>query len=121
MLRLILPYVVFARKVEAFIQFFLGYYAEDLTYKDDFFTVFRKNISAVTGFWFDCVTSIPWSFMDIHFYLVWQVAILFLLLSSKKSSGRRGRWGSDALPCRFAWRTGIPPSRQTVMPELFEL
>jgi hypothetical protein len=56
--------------VEAFTQFFLGYYTHDMTYQDDFVTSVKRNLLSVTGFWFDCVTSIPWSYMDMHFYLV---------------------------------------------------
>jgi hypothetical protein len=57
-------------KVEAFAQFFLGYYEEDMTYQDDFLASLKRNLSSISGFWFDCITSIPWSYMDLHFYLV---------------------------------------------------
>ena len=57
-------------QVEAFTQFFLGYYTQDMTYKDDLSGTIRRNLSSISGFWFDCITSIPWSFMDLHFYLV---------------------------------------------------
>ena len=57
-------------QVEAFTQFFLGYYNHDMTYQDDLLVSVRRNLSSVTGFWFDAVTSIPWSYMDMHFYLV---------------------------------------------------
>jgi hypothetical protein len=57
-------------QVEAFTQFFLGYYEEDMTYCDDFIVLLKRNLSSVAGFWFDSVTSIPWSYMDLHFYLV---------------------------------------------------
>jgi len=55
--------------VEAFTQFFLGYYEEDMTYQDDLIVLLKRNLSSLTGFWFDCVTSIPWSYIDLHFYL----------------------------------------------------
>ena len=57
-------------QVEVFTQFFLGYYTQDMTYKDDLSGSIRRNLSSISGFWFDCITSIPWSFMDLHFYLV---------------------------------------------------
>jgi hypothetical protein len=57
-------------QVEAFTQFFLGYFEEDMTYQDDFLVSLRKNLSSISGFWFDCVTSIPWSYIDLNFYLV---------------------------------------------------
>jgi hypothetical protein len=56
--------------VEAFVQFFLGRYSEDLTYEDDLLVSLQRNLTSVSGFWFDCVTSIPWSYMDLHQYLV---------------------------------------------------
>uniref|UniRef100_A0A7S0MT42 Ion transport domain-containing protein n=1 Tax=Cryptomonas curvata TaxID=233186 RepID=A0A7S0MT42_9CRYP len=40
-----------------------------MTYRDDFIISLKRNLSSITGFWFDCVTSIPWSYMDLHFYL----------------------------------------------------
>ena len=57
-------------QVEAFLRFFLGTFDVDLTYDDDLLSVARKNVCSPSGFWFDCVTSIPWSYMDLHFYLV---------------------------------------------------
>ncbi len=56
--------------MEAFVQFFLGRYSEDLTYEDDLLVSLQRNLTSVSGFWFDCVTSIPWSYMDLHQYLV---------------------------------------------------
>jgi hypothetical protein len=61
----------FASQVEAFVQFFLGSYSQDLTYQDNLLMSLKRNLSSVRGFWFDCVTSIPWSYMDLHVYLVW--------------------------------------------------
>ena len=62
--------VTWSVQVEAFTQFFLGYYTQDMSYKDDLSGSIRRNLSSISGFWFDCITSIPWSFMDLHFYLV---------------------------------------------------
>jgi hypothetical protein len=73
-----------AVQVEAFAQFFLGYYAEDRTYKDDFCELLIKNISSISGFWFDCVTSIPWSYMDLHYFLVWPLWCLALFAPAER-------------------------------------
>ena len=32
--------------------------------------VLRRNVTSVSGFWFDCITSIPWSYLDYAAYLV---------------------------------------------------
>ena len=51
-------------------RFFVGTYNVDMTYDDDMVSVARKNLLSVSGFWFDCVTCIPWSYMDLRVYLV---------------------------------------------------
>ncbi len=56
--------------MEAFTRFFVGAYRVDLTYDDDMASICQQNLISPTGFWFDCVTSIPWSFMDLRVYLV---------------------------------------------------
>ncbi len=55
---------------EAFIQFFLGTYDMDMNYIDDFAWIVKKNLFSFNGFWFDCLTSIPWSCFDLVEYLV---------------------------------------------------
>jgi hypothetical protein len=42
----------------------------DMTYDDDLISVAKKNVCSASGFWFDCITSIPWSYMDLNFYMV---------------------------------------------------
>jgi hypothetical protein len=42
----------------------------DMNYIDDFAWIVKKNLFSLTGFWFDCVTSIPWSCFDLYEYLV---------------------------------------------------
>ena len=37
--------------MEAFTQFFLGYYSPDMTYQDDFSISVVRNLSSITGFW----------------------------------------------------------------------
>jgi hypothetical protein len=49
-------------------------YTEDMAYIDNWRLVASKLCMSATGIWFDIVTSIPWSFMDLHSY---QVMLLF--------------------------------------------
>jgi hypothetical protein len=48
-------------------QFLTGCYVEP-DYLDDFSRIATRNLSSVSGFWFDCVTSMPWSYMDYNAY-----------------------------------------------------
>ena len=41
-----------------------------MAYIDDWRSVAAQLCLSTTGIWFDIVTSIPWSFMDLHAYLV---------------------------------------------------
>ena len=50
-------------------QFVLGVY-DNGGYIDSFSVIAWRSVTSVTGFWFDCVTSIPWSCIDLHLYLV---------------------------------------------------
>ena len=54
------------------VQFFLGWYDDKSNYHDDIIKLFFKNILSPKGFWFDCITSIPWSYLDLKYYLVSQ-------------------------------------------------
>ncbi len=60
----------FVMQVEAFARFFVGSFNVDMTYDDDLVSVAKKNVCSASGFWFDCITSIPWSYMDLVFYVV---------------------------------------------------
>ncbi len=55
---------------EILLQFFIGFYDESEVYIDSF----RKNafryLTAISGFWFDCATSLPWSYNDMQAYRV---------------------------------------------------
>ncbi len=55
---------------EILFQFFVGMYNHEQEYIDDWLLVASTYFWSIFGFWFDCVTSIPWSFMDLHFYMV---------------------------------------------------
>jgi hypothetical protein len=55
---------------EVVTQFCVGVYTEDMAYVDDWRLVAAKLCLSPTGVWFDVVTSIPWSFIDLHSYLV---------------------------------------------------
>ena len=59
-----------ATQFEALLQFGVAVYKEDMEFIDDWGTIALRNLLSVSGFWFDCVTSIPWSFMDLHYYMV---------------------------------------------------
>ncbi len=52
------------------IQFFLGTYDMDMNYIDDFAWIVKKNLFSINGFWFDCMTSIPWSCFDLVEFMV---------------------------------------------------
>ena len=56
-------------QVECVTQFVLGVY-DNGGYIDSFSVIAWRSVTSVTGFWFDCVTSIPWSCIDLHLYLV---------------------------------------------------
>ncbi len=87
-------------QVEAFTQFFLGYYEEDMTYQDDFVVSLKRNLSSISGFWFDCVTSIPWSYMDLHFYLVLSCTLSCLLQHSCSFNPDACYIGHAGMHCR---------------------
>ena len=57
-------------QLEILLQFLVGTYDQDLNYVDDWKFVLKLNLSSISGFWLDCLTSIPWSWMDMHAYLV---------------------------------------------------
>ncbi len=57
-------------QVEAFSQFFIGSFNTDMSYVDDFYCIVKRNLQSVSGFWFDLVTSIPWAYVDLGFFLV---------------------------------------------------
>jgi hypothetical protein len=57
-------------QIEAFVQFGVAVYNEDMQFIDDWRAIAARNLMSISGFWFDSGTSIPWSFMDLHFYLV---------------------------------------------------
>jgi hypothetical protein len=56
--------------VEIVLQFFTGSMDLSETYCDDFKVIAAKYVSSLGGFWFDVVTSIPWSFNDLYAYQV---------------------------------------------------
>ena len=60
-------------QLEVALSFFVGTYEKDMSYNDDIKRVAMTNFGTPTAFWFDSVTSIPWSFLD---YLVYQAGPL---------------------------------------------
>ena len=57
-------------QAECAVQFFVGVWDEGGGYTDDVRVIALRNAASLTGFWFDCMTSIPWSYIDLKFYLV---------------------------------------------------
>ena len=56
---------------EVVFQFFVGTFDNTGTYVDDLRIVASKYIMSFSGFWFDTVTSVPWSYLDLYSSLVW--------------------------------------------------
>jgi hypothetical protein len=57
-------------QVEIVLQFLTGYVDISETYCDDFRSIGAKYLSSPSGFCFDFVTSLPWSFNDYFTYKV---------------------------------------------------
>ena len=55
---------------EIFLQFVTGSMDLSETYCDDFKVISAKYLSSFSGFWFDTLTSVPWSFNDLYAYQV---------------------------------------------------
>ena len=55
---------------EVFVQFFMGSLDASDRYCDDLRIIAIKYCTSFTGFWFDFVTSLPWSFNDLYSYQV---------------------------------------------------
>jgi hypothetical protein len=69
---------MFDPQFEVLLQFCVAVYNEDLQFIDDWRTIALRNFLSIFGFWFDSATSIPWSFMDLHFYLVRSSTIIIM-------------------------------------------
>jgi hypothetical protein len=73
-------------QVEIVLQFFTGSLDISEVYCDEFSVVAAKYLSSISGFWFDFVTSLPWSFNDLYAYQVTmsecESVSLFSMLSS---------------------------------------
>ena len=61
---------------DTFIQFFVGKLEDDREYIDNWKVVVKNNLLSPAGFSFDCITSIPWSCLDLYLYLVLSAAPL---------------------------------------------
>jgi hypothetical protein len=85
--------------VEAFTQFFIGAFDTDMTYIDDLRRIVRRNLLSLSGFWFDCVTSIPWSYVDVSFYLV----MIIGCVASQRGGSGRARRDRSAAPSALIW------------------
>lgn len=66
---------------EIFCQFFIGYYDKNGAYVDEMGLVARKYCKSFTAFWFDIITSLPWTYLDYIALLVLMFSGEFLILS----------------------------------------
>jgi len=55
--------------VEVFLQFFIGIFREDGSYEDSARAIILHNLSSPFRFWFDALTSIPFSFLDLKVFM----------------------------------------------------
>jgi hypothetical protein len=62
--------IIFFLQVEIVLQFFTGSVDLSEKYCDNIRVISAVYLSSLSGFWFDCVTSIPWSFNDLYSYQV---------------------------------------------------
>lgn len=58
------------QQVEIGLQFVTGSMDLSEVYCDDFKVVAMQYLSSLGGFWFDFITSLPWSFNDLYAYQV---------------------------------------------------
>ena len=63
-------FMIVHAKFEAISQFFVGYFDANEKYVDSLLAVALKNFSSLSGFWFDLLTSVPWSYFDMTAYQV---------------------------------------------------
>jgi len=54
---------------DVFCQFFIGTFDDSTSFLGDLLLAARRNFTSVGGFWFDLVTSMPWSYLDYNSYL----------------------------------------------------
>ena len=67
---IILLLEIFPWQLEVLYQFFVGSFDETGTYVDDIGTIAKNYVFSYNGFWFDAITSVPWSFLDLYSYQV---------------------------------------------------
>ncbi len=60
-----------AHQIEVACQFGIGTFDSTGTYCDEIGVIVRRYLTKLRGFWFDCMTSVPWSYMDFAVYVVW--------------------------------------------------
>ena len=57
-------------QIEIVFPFLTGTLDASHTYCDDFQAIAKKYLTSLSGFWFDFLTSLPWSFNDLYSYQV---------------------------------------------------
>ena len=68
-----------------FFQFLTGCFVEP-DYVDSYARIAMKNLTSLSGFWFDCVTSMPWSYMD---------SLAYQASAALARGAERGRGGGE--------------------------
>ncbi len=53
-------------QLEIILNFFIGYHDAGC-YEDSLFAIAKRNLSDPSRFWFDAMTSIPLSYIDLYF------------------------------------------------------
>jgi hypothetical protein len=53
-------------QMEVVVPFFMGTLDVSDTYCDDYRKIAIKYLTSPSGFWFDFLTSLPWSFNDLY-------------------------------------------------------
>jgi len=54
---------------DVFMQFVIGSFDDSQTLLSDLKLAAKRNFTSLGGFWFDCITSVPWSYLDYQAYL----------------------------------------------------
>ncbi len=70
----------FICQIEVFVFFVTGKFDKNEIYHDNILYIVWERLRSPGEFWFDAVTSIPWSFLDFLSYLVThsQVCLVYL-------------------------------------------
>jgi hypothetical protein len=73
-----LYFFLHSRQIEIVLQFCTGTIDVTDTYCDNFSVISTNYLASPRGFWFDVITSIPWSYNDLYAYKVVHVYVFSL-------------------------------------------